>query len=231
MQKATAPGCGSGAWSVITVNSATFAIIPAGPRPTRSPKTSRRLAPLSRRGNASGGTMRHASVASGIAVLSTLLGPADAAPVASARDFVSRASVMEWIDNYRNMPEPSRVPEAVRALSEFGALREPETAGFYVGFVAGVLGANPKEAERLVGKMLPLPPADQWLVVRAIAYSGLPAWKSLLARTAAKVPARRGMVDAYLTGALPTLDAIELDKSPTFLEKMGEHLGVKHKAT
>jgi hypothetical protein len=100
-----------------------------------------------------------------------------------------------------------------------GGLREPETAGFYVGFVAGVLGANPTEAEHLVVNMLPLPPADQWLVVRAIAYSGLPAWKSLLARVAAKVPARRGMIDAYLTGALPTLDTIELDKGPTFLEK------------
>src|SRR4029077_9604308 len=92
-----------------------------------------------------------------------------------------------------------------------------------------MLGANPKQAERLVGKMLPLPPADQWLVVRAIAYSGLPAWKSLLARTTAKVPARRGMVDAYLTGALPTLDAIELDKSPTFLEQVGEPFGMGQK--
>ena len=87
-------------------------------------------------------------------------------------EFLSRAAVIEWIDSYRNKPEPSRLPEAVQALSTSGALREPETAGFYVGFVAGVLGANPKEAERLIDKMLPLPPADQWLVVRAIAYSG-----------------------------------------------------------
>ena len=176
--------------------------------------------------------MRYASVASGIAILATLLTPqsrANATP-AGHSEFLSRVAVMEWIDNYRNKPEPSRVPDAVRALSQSGALREPETAGFYVGFVAGVLGANPKEAERLIGKMLPLPPADQWLVVRAIAYSGMPAWRSLLARTAANLPARRGMIDAYLTGALPTLDAIELDKSPTFLEKLGEHFGVKHKA-
>ena len=176
--------------------------------------------------------MRYASVASGIAILAALLASLARADAASARqsEFLSRVAVMAWIDNYRNRPEPSRVPDAVRALSESGALREPETAGFYVGFVAGVLGANPKEAERLIGKMLPLPPADQWLVVRAIAYSGMPAWRSLLARTAANLPARRGMIDAYLTGALPTLDAIELDKSPTFLEKLGEHFGVKHKA-
>ena len=175
--------------------------------------------------------MRYASVASGIAMLAALLtpiAPANAAP-AGKIEFVSRVSVIEWIDHYRHKPELARVPEAVRVLSESGALREPETAGFYVGFVAGVLGANPKDAERLIGKMLPLPPADQWLVVRAIAYSGLPAWKSLLARTAAQLPARRGMIDAYLSGALPTLDAIELDKSPTFLEKVGEHFGVKPK--
>jgi len=172
--------------------------------------------------------MRYASLASGIAILVALLAPS-AAP-ASQNEFLSRAAVIEWIDNYRNKPDPSRMPDAVRALSTSGALREPETAGFYVGFVAGVLGANPMEAERLIANMLPLPPADQWLVVRAIAYSGLPAWKSLLARIAAKVPARRGMIDAYLTGALPTLDAIELDKSPTFLEQVGAHFGVKQKA-
>src|SRR4051812_10079313 len=175
--------------------------------------------------------MRYASVVSGISVLTTLLTlPAAAGtPPAGHSEFPSRAAVMAWIDNYRSKPEVSRVPGAVRALSESGALREPENAGFYVGFVAGVLGANPKEAERIVGRMLPLPPADQWLVVRAIAYSGLPAWKALLARTAAKLPARQGMIDAYLTDALPTLGAIELDKNPTFMEKVSEQLGAKPK--
>jgi hypothetical protein len=173
--------------------------------------------------------MRYASVAFAIAiaVLAVML----VAPRHARADtgFLTRSSVMEWMDSYRNKPDPARVPAAVKALSEFGALREPETAGFYVGFIAGVLRANPKHAEHLVGKMLPLPPADQWLVVRAVAYSGLPDWKALLARTAAKVPARRGMVDAYLTGALPTLDSIELDKSPTWMEKIRESLGSKHK--
>ena len=177
--------------------------------------------------------MRYASVAFAIATMLLavlLVAPRPAGATAAAdTEFLTRASVIEWIDGYRNKPEPQRLPAAVKALSQSGALREPETAGYYVGFVAGVLGANPKDAERLVGKMLPLPPADQWLAVRAVAYSGLPGWKSLLARIASKVPARRGMVDAYLTGALPTLDAIELDKSPTWMEKLGEQLGAHHK--
>lgn len=173
--------------------------------------------------------MRCVSVALAFLIGSLAALPRTEAAAAAGGEFFGRAAVLTWIDNYRHKPEPSRLPAAVKALSQSGALREPETAGYYVGFVAGVLGANPKEAERLIGRMLPLPPADQWLVVRAIAYSGLPAWKSLLARTAAQVPARRGMVDAYLTGTLPTLDAIELDKSPTLLEKLGEPFGVKPK--
>jgi hypothetical protein len=172
--------------------------------------------------------MRYASTASSIVLGLALLMPNMAS--ANQNEFLSRAAVIEWIDGYREKPEPARLPDAVHALSTSGALREPETAGFYVGFVAGVLGANPKEAERLVAKMLPLPAADQWLVVRAIAYSGLPAWKSPMARIADDVPARRGMTEAYLAGVLPTLDAIELDKSPTLLEKVGEHFGVKAKA-
>jgi hypothetical protein len=171
--------------------------------------------------------MRHAAVAFAIAVLALMAAIEAAAAGARNIGFVTRASVMEWIDDYRHKPEPQRLPAAVRTLSESGALRDPEAAGFYVGFAAGVLRANPREAERLIEAMLPLPPADQWFAVRALAYSGLPAWKSILARVTPKLPARRGMIDAYLTGSLPVLDTMELDKSPTFLEKLGEQFGVK----
>ena len=151
---------------------------------------------------------------------------AGAAP-AGKTEFYTKNAVVEWMDKYRLKPEPLRLPGAVRALSEANALREPEAAGYYVGFVAGVLATNPRQAERLIDKMLPLPPGDQWLVVRAIAYSGLPAWKSILARLTARLPERRAMVDGYLSGRLPALDAIELNKSPTLLEKIRLHLGGK----
>ena len=49
------------------------------------------------------------------------------------------------------------------------------------------------------------------------------------AHSPTSMPTRRAMIDDYLTGKLPTLDAIELDKSPTLLEKVGEHFGVKPK--
>jgi hypothetical protein len=164
-----------------------------------------------------------------LAALAALLALPASEATAAKGAFFSRPAVINWADSYRHKPEPARLPAAVRALSQAGALRDPENAGFHVGFIAGVLGANPARAESLIGKMLPLPDSDQWVVVRAIAYSGLPEWKRLLRRVAPRLPARQAMIDQYLAGSLPTLDAIELDKSPTFFEKMQMHVGVKLK--
>ena len=61
----------------------------------------------------------------------------------------------------------------------------------------------------LVAKMLPIAPADHWVLVRAIAYSGLPNWKELLATFVDRMPTRRAMIDQYLDGKLPTLDQID----------------------
>ncbi len=144
-------------------------------------------------------------------------------------EFLSREAVVTWADGYRHKPEPSRLPAAVKALSRANALRDPEAAGFHIGFIAATLGANPAQAEALVIKMLPLPEADQWAVVRAIAYSGLADWKELLRRVAPRLPARQAMIDQYLAGTLPTLDKIELDKSPTWFEKIQMQAGIKQK--
>jgi hypothetical protein len=89
-----------------------------------------------------------------------------------------------------------------------------------VGFIAGVLGTNPSRAEALVARMLPLHVGDDWVIVRAIAYSGLADWKGVLGRAAGKIPTRRPMIDAYLSGKQPILDDIPLDDDPTFMEKV-----------
>ena len=162
-----------------------------------------------------------------LAALAALLVLPVPALAAAKSVFYTREAVVAWADNYRHKPEPSRLPAAIQMLSKAGALRDPDSAAFHVGFIAGVLGANPRIAEKLVIKMLPLPESDQWIVVRAIAYSGLPEWKELLHSVAPKLPARQAMIDQYLAGRLPTLDRIELDKNPTFLEKVQMHVGIK----
>jgi hypothetical protein len=127
--------------------------------------------------------------------------------------FVSIDVVSRWMSGYRHKPEPSRLPLAARVLSHLGAFKDTESSGAYIGFIAGVIGANPARAEDLIGKMLPaMPVSDQWVIVRAIAYSGLPDWKGLMQKFAARMPSRKVMIEKYLNGDLPTLDEIPLEK-------------------
>ncbi len=127
--------------------------------------------------------------------------------------FYSSADILKWMNNYRNSPEPMRAAEAIRRLSELGELRNPESAGVYLGFATGVLAANPDKADALVARMLPMPAEDQWLVVRAVAYSGIPRWRFVLVNMRQRVPARAAMLQKYLAGQLPVLSQYRLESS------------------
>ena len=147
-----------------------------------------------------------------------------------AGEFATREGVLGWINSYRANRDPDHVPDAVHAMSQLGVFKDPENAGAFVGFMSGVLAANPARAEALIGRMLPLPPEDQWAVVQAIAYSELSNWKTLLRNVADRVPARRLMIDKYLDGTLPTLDEAGFEKKPGAFQKLGGYIGLGHKA-
>ena len=80
---------------------------------------------------------------------------------------------------------------------------------------------GPYKNEELIGKTLPLAPADQWVLVRAIAYSGHPDWKGLLRKFSDRMPLRKVMIERYLEGNLQILDEVALEKkSPTRGDKV-----------
>jgi len=119
--------------------------------------------------------------------------------------------LLQWINDYRHNPEPERLAEAYKAMRDLNLLKDVEAAGIYVGFIAGVIGANPDKAEKLIADMFPMPPQDQVVVVKAIAYSGLAEWKELLGKFAERMPARQVVMDRYLSGKLPVLRDLPLD--------------------
>ena len=157
-----------------------------------------------------------------MAVLLALLlacAPATAsAPTKKKSEFASSEHILRWINNYRLRPEPNKLPAAVKAMSELGVFREMDTAGIYVGFMAGVLNANPKRAEELVSKMYPMPPGDQVAIVRAIAYSDLPDWKDLMLKFIERMPARKTLIDRFVFGKQPTLRQMEQRARNSFLK-------------
>jgi hypothetical protein len=156
-----------------------------------------------------------------IAALVMLVSPVQAAVTPEIDPRASLSVVQQWIYNYRTKPDYAHVPAAVRVLFHSQTFREPENAGIYLGFIAGAIASNPAKSEQLVNSLFPIPPEDEWVIVRAIAYSGLPDWRGLLRKVAPKMPGRKVMIDAYLAGTLPALYDIPLEqKKPGMMEKL-----------
>jgi hypothetical protein len=162
--------------------------------------------------------MRYAAL---VATLYLLVQPAAAAVTPEIDPRASLGVVQQWIYNYRAKPDYAHVPAAVRVLFHAQTFKEPENSGIYLGFIAGAIGSNPAKAEQLVNSFFPVKPEDEWVIVRAIAFSGLPDWRNLLRRVAPKMPGRRVMIDSYLAGTLPTLTDIPLEETkPGMLDKV-----------
>jgi hypothetical protein len=162
--------------------------------------------------------MRYAAL---VTALLALIQPAHAAATPEIDPRASLSVVQQWIYNYRAKPDYAHVPAAVRVLFHAQSFKEPENSGIYLGFIAGAIGSNPAKAEQLVTSFFPVAPEDEWVIVRAIAYSGLPDWRNLLRGIAPRMPGRKVMIDSYLAGSLPTLTAIPLEEAtPGMLDKV-----------
>ena len=126
-----------------------------------------------------------------LAVLACLIvQPAHAVVAPEIDPAASLSVVQQWIYNFRTKPDYAHVPAAVRVLFHSQTFKEPENAGIYLGFIAGAIGSNPAKAEQLVNSFFPVPPEDEWVIVRAIAYSGLPDWRGLMRKIEVKLPAK-----------------------------------------
>jgi hypothetical protein len=126
-------------------------------------------------------------------------------------EFTKSEVILKWINDYRAHPQPERLPEVVRAMGELGLFRDLDQAGVYIGFIAGVIGSNPAKAESIITLMFPMRPEDQIVLVRAIAYSGLPDWKGTLSHFVERMPARQVVIRKYLYGDGKTLNDLPLD--------------------
>jgi hypothetical protein len=152
-----------------------------------------------------------------------LAGPARA-------DFANLEAVQRFISGYRAKPDPAHVADAARTLSRLGAFRDTDNSGVYIGFLAGVIGANPGKADELVTKLLAIRTEDYWVIVRAIAYSGGDGWQDLLRRFADRMPTRAVMIEKYATGQLPTLNDISYD-DPSTMDKIRNFMSGRQAAS
>lgn len=138
-----------------------------------------------------------------------LTGPVKAAP---AGTFSTPEQLIDWASNYRDHPSSHRLPAAVHAMRALGLFGDEEKGGFCIGFIAGVLGTNKNDAPKLIAAMFPMPPKEQAVIIKAIAYSGRPDWQDLLVRFQDKMPLRKPLIDSYLNGDEPRLMEVPLQE-------------------
>ena len=80
-----------------------------------------------------------------VALVAVLLPSLVSAAPKGLPDQPSKENILGWINTYRYNPDPDpdRVPAAVRGMSRLGLITDPEGSGVYIGFLAGVIAANP----------------------------------------------------------------------------------------
>ncbi|MGI9381763.1 MAG: hypothetical protein ACR2PO_01295 [Methyloligellaceae bacterium] len=142
-------------------------------------------------------------IAAVLAVL--LLGLPQTAFAQRKSAFSTPERIVGWMYAYRAKPQVWRVPAAVRAMKSHGLFTTQEKSSLFVGFIAGVLGDNPRGARTLVAKMFPMSHKEQAVIIRAIAYSGHPRWQDLLLDVSARMPERKALIDKFLSGDEKTL--------------------------
>lgn len=161
--------------------------------------------------------MRHAFF---LVILAFMLVPAQAETTAEINARSPEVG-LRWIKDYRTKPEPDAVPGLYKALSKRKAFSEPDSSGVYVGFLAGVIGSEKENARRMILRTLPLPFEDQWVVIRAVAYSGHPRWRELMLDLITHLPDRRLLIERYLSGEFPVLEETPLEPKPvTAMDKV-----------
>ena len=139
---------------------------------------------------------------------------------------------LRWINGFRTKPDIKQVPALIKALSRNDAIKDPESAGVYLGFLAGVLRSHPHEARDIASEILPLPYEHQWLLIKAVAYSDVRGWKDILRELAPRMPERHVLIERYLRDELPTLENARLEKeTDSTWDKVKGYLGYRKPAS
>jgi len=156
------------------------------------------------------------------APLKTPMRLSDTQPSSNAKSgaFSKAEEVLRFINDYRDNKQPERVPDAMAAMVRLNLLRDPEQAGIYVGVLAGVIADNQTQSDQLISDMFPLPPREQVVLIKAIAFSGLPEWKDLLGKFAERMPARKVLLKKYLYGGGKTLAEQSPSDGPFVLDAL-----------
>ena len=140
--------------------------------------------------------------------------------LASEESFSDANALARWITYYYSKPEPQRVPEAIRAASSQGFMKNGQKAPPFIGFIAGVMSKNPSMAQSLAEQLTSLPEVDQPVLILGVWYSAYPDAKPLLEQLKKSMPKHTEMINHLLANGRPGLLDLPLEQGPWVLDAL-----------
>jgi hypothetical protein len=98
--------------------------------------------------------------------------------VFAGTEFKSQEEFSHWLTFYYENPEPNRIPDAVKYMSQAGVLDNSNAISGIFGFLSGVFRDNPGQINPWLKELRKLKEEQLGVVVLGIWYSGLPDSKS-----------------------------------------------------
>lgn len=137
-----------------------------------------------------------------------------------AQAFSAAPQVTGWMSHYYEHPQPERVEAAVRYLSKSGYLGKRGSAPAVMGFISGVMAANPGGARALALRLADLPEAQQPVLLIGLWYSGVPDSAAILRDLMPRMPGQKERISNFIATAAPKITDIPPERGSWVIDML-----------
>lgn len=141
-------------------------------------------------------------------------------PAFAKTEFESQENFSHWLTFYYEKPEPNRIPDAVKYMSQSGVLDNNNTISPVFGFLSGVFRSHPKQIDPWLKELQNLKEKHLGVVILGLWYSGLPDSKSRVSAFLDKHPKLKPDFSFINQGSPMTVEQIPLEQGPWVLDAL-----------
>lgn len=143
-----------------------------------------------------------------------------AVPAIASTGFKSQEDLSQWLTYYYENPEPARIPDAMKYMSESGIFDNEGAAPPIIGFLSGVFRSNPGQANSWVNALSSLNEKHLGIVILGLWYADLPESQSRVHALLEKHPKLKSSFGFLYKGEPITVERISLEQGPWVLDAL-----------
>jgi hypothetical protein len=138
----------------------------------------------------------------------------------AGEEFKSQEDFSHWLTFYYENPEPNRIPDAVKYMSQSGVLNNNNATSPIFGFLSGVFLGNPELINQWLKELHNLKEKHMSVVVLGLWYSGLQDTKSQVSALLDEYPKLKPEFSFINQGSPMTVEQIPLEQGPWVLDAL-----------